>query len=690
MHSDCVYAAGTVQTLKEVGKDAPAGDKATSILAGVDGCLGTLDLIRAGSFDQSSNQPIPDFGVLAADYIEKKLKGEAVEPGEIDEGRRPLVAGPHREGRCRPAAVPRHDVGRQVQCRLTSGSGATSRRRWAARIAALVRTQSGRGAPSGRRVLGSQHADRLGEQPWMTRPATPVVEMLDIVKDFPGVRALDDVSFSVAAGRGACARRQERCRQVDADACADRALRARLRHDPHPRHALRQAHHRAGQGGRHRHRLAARQISCRACRSPRTSSPAPCPSTAAASSTGRACTARRPNGCSASASTSTSRGGWRTRRVAERQMIEIARALFADASVVILDEPTAPLPKHDVARLFDFVRRQREQGASFIYISHYLEEIFEVADRVTVMRNGRVIGHAPIGDITQPELIRLISGANVERYRARARHAPASPCSRLQDLTRPAITRRRHHSSRRRSRRPDRARRQRAGRAGARPVRAGGAGRRARSRIDGKPYAAGSPDRGAAPAPRLSAARPARPRHHRHRASVRTTSRSRCSGQAADRARAHRRAARSVRSSQDYIDAPRHQDAVACRRTSRTLSGGNQQKVVVAKLAATEPRVLFLDEPTQGVDVQAKVEILRIVDELSKRGVAVGVVSDELSELMDICDRIVVFYRGRIVREFRKGQDDDHDRQTSRRDRGRDRGDACNEVATTCRSCSTT
>ena len=87
------------------------------------------------------------------------------------------------------------------------------------------------------------------------------------------------------------------------------------------------------------------------------------------------------------------------------------------------------------------------------------------------------------------------------------------------------------------------------------------------------------------------------------------------------------------------------------------LSGGNQQKVVVAKLAATEPKVLILDEPTQGVDVQAKVELLRIVDQLSQRGVAVAVVSDELSELMDICDRIVVFYRGRIIREFRKNRE---------------------------------
>jgi len=89
-----------------------------------------------------------------------------------------------------------------------------------------------------------------------------------------------------------------------------------------------------------------------------------------------------------------------------------------------------------------------------------------------------------------------------------------------------------------------------------------------------------------------------------------------------------------------------------------TLSGGNQQKVVVAKLAATEPRVLVLDEPMQGVDVQAKVDIMRIVDDLSRRGVAIAVVSDELSELMDICDRILVFHRGRIVREFAKARDE--------------------------------
>lgn len=83
MHSDCVYGAGTLQTLKEVDKAAPVGDKAHVFVAGVDGCQSTLDQIRANQFDQSSNQPVNDFGLLAADYIEKRLKGETLQPGEV-------------------------------------------------------------------------------------------------------------------------------------------------------------------------------------------------------------------------------------------------------------------------------------------------------------------------------------------------------------------------------------------------------------------------------------------------------------------------------------------------------------------------------------------------------------------------------------------------------------------------------
>ncbi len=90
-------------------------------------------------------------------------------------------------------------------------------------------------------------------------------------------------------------------------------------------------------------------------------------------------------------------------------------------------------------------------------------------------------------------------------------------------------------------------------------------------------------------------------------------------------------------------------------QTVQNLSGGNQQKVVFAKLVSANPRVLLLDEPTQGVDVQAKVEILKIIDQLAREGAAVVVISEEIRELLDICDRILVMFRGRLVAEFRAG-----------------------------------
>jgi ABC-type sugar transport system ATPase subunit len=340
--------------------------------------------------------------------------------------------------------------------------------------------------------------------------------------------------------------------------------------------------------------------------------------------------------------------------VAERQMIEIARALFADASVIILDEPTAPLPKHDVARLFEFVRRQKERGASFIYISHYLEEIFEVADRVTVMRNGRVTGEAPIGEITQPELIRLISGVNVERYR-RPPATPGQPVLELKGLTRPG-----HYDGVSLTIHAGEI-------VGLTGLEGSGPGSLVRglfgleplgqgqAMIDGKPYSAKSPIE----ALRQRLAYLPRDRHGLGIVGIRSV-RDNISLSVLEKLEpliGLIDTARENRLVADYIASLGIKTPSADTHVEN-LSGGNQQKVVVAKLAATEPRVLFLDEPTQGVDVQAKVEILRIVDDLSKRGVAVGVVSDELSELMDICDRIVVFYRGRIAREFRKGQEE--------------------------------
>lgn len=339
--------------------------------------------------------------------------------------------------------------------------------------------------------------------------------------------------------------------------------------------------------------------------------------------------------------------------VAERQMIEIARALFADASVVILDEPTAPLPKHEVQLLFEFVRRQRAAGASFIYISHYLEEVFALTDRVTVLRNGQLAGSAPTADLTQQDLIRMISGADVERFTRPPRAGTGAPVLEVSGLTREGVY-------------EDLTLTLHAGEVvGLTGLEGSGTGSLARGlfgleplgsgavSVEGKPFAAHLPGealaRGVAYLPR--------DRHGLGIVGIRSV-RDNTSLSVLDRLS---NALGFINSGKERAMVSRFIDTLGIKtpnmaQSVENLSGGNQQKVVVAKLVATEPRVLLLDEPTQGVDVQAKVEILRIVDDLTKDGVAVAIVSDELGELTDMCDRILVFYRGRIVREFRKGE----------------------------------
>lgn len=341
--------------------------------------------------------------------------------------------------------------------------------------------------------------------------------------------------------------------------------------------------------------------------------------------------------------------------VAERQMIEIARALFADASVIILDEPTAPLPKHEVQLLFEFVRRQRERGASFIYISHYLEEVFALSDRVTVLRNGSLAGVFPASDLTQAELVRLISGSDVERFRRPARARVGSPLLRIEGLTRPGVY-------------EDISLTLHEGEViGLTGLEGSGNAALARGLFALEPVGSGvvtlGDKRYTASRPESALARGVaylpRDRHGYGIVGIRSV-RDNISLSVLDR----------LGNAFGFLSATKMTSLVGGFIQSlgiktpnqaqpvEFLSGGNQQKVVVAKLVATEPRVLLLDEPTQGVDVQAKVEILRIVDELTTRGVAVAIVSDELNELIDMCDRILVFYRGRIVREFRRGEAD--------------------------------
>jgi ABC-type sugar transport system ATPase subunit len=339
--------------------------------------------------------------------------------------------------------------------------------------------------------------------------------------------------------------------------------------------------------------------------------------------------------------------------ICERQMIEVAKALFADARVIILDEPTAPLPKDDIEMLFSFVRRQREQGASFIYISHYLEEVFELCDAVTVLRNGRLVGSCDIGEIDQPELVRLISGEKIQQFHRAAAQTDTEPVLEIKGLTRPGayedlnLTLNKGEI------------------VGLTGLEGCGKAKLARGLfgleplgegtvlLDGEPYRVDLP----AAAVKRGLAYLPRDRHGLGIVGIRSV-RENLTLPILDRLTGILglvRAKEEEDLAQNLIDRLGIV-TLGLNQSVRFLSGGNQQKVVFGKLAGIEPEVLLLDEPTQGVDVQAKVEIMNIMDDLAQQGVALAFISEEIMELLDVCDRILVMYEGKIVAQFFPGE----------------------------------
>lgn len=336
--------------------------------------------------------------------------------------------------------------------------------------------------------------------------------------------------------------------------------------------------------------------------------------------------------------------------VAEKQIIEIAKALFANAHTIILDEATAPLPKNEVNMLFDFVRRQSQQGVAFVYISHYIEEVFVLCEMVTVMRDGQVVGDYKVADLDQPELIRLISGTRVEHFHRDSRTLNGKPVLEIKGLNRPGFYRNINLTIRSG---------EVVGLTGLEGCGKANLGRGLYSLercgtgkvlLEGKPYHPTEPEA----ALNLGIAYLPRDRHGMGIIGMRPVGENitfsilkrltnRFGLLDTDRERSH---------IVDFVDKLGIKTP-SVKQEVEFLSGGNQQKVVFAKLVSTQPKVLFLDEPTQGVDVQAKVEIMKIIDQLSKQGVAVVIISEEIREMMDVCDRILVMYNGEIVSEFK-------------------------------------
>ena len=340
--------------------------------------------------------------------------------------------------------------------------------------------------------------------------------------------------------------------------------------------------------------------------------------------------------------------------VAERTMLAIAKALFANARLIILDEPTAALSRVEIDLLFSFVQAQREQGVAFIYISHHLEEVFEICDRVTVMRDGRIVGTREISEIDVPDLIHMMVGGGVQEYQ-RESAAGAETVFEVNGLSRRGAYEHIDLSM------------TRGEVVGLSGLQGSGVDELAQALfglerlgvgevlVGGEPYQPGSPkeafESGVAYLPQ-----------DRHRfglvqlRSVRENVTYSVLDRLVGRLGVLRRA-NEQQITEEFID---KLGIVTPGTEQRTLllSGGNQQKVVFAKLAATQPDVLILHEPTQGVDVQAKVDIFNIINDLSAQGVAILIISSEVRELIGLCDRILVMYEGRISIEFSRAAGD--------------------------------
>jgi ABC-type sugar transport system ATPase subunit len=335
--------------------------------------------------------------------------------------------------------------------------------------------------------------------------------------------------------------------------------------------------------------------------------------------------------------------------VATRQLVEIARALSASARILTLDEPTASLSVHERRRLFDIVAKLRQRGLLVLFVSHRLDEVFEIADRVTVLRNGRHVVSAGAAELTLGELVRHMVGHEVDDRARSARSDRASTASISIEI--------------RDARSPVSMRLARGDIVGLAGLVGAGRTRLARRlagvepgvavdyRIGEQAFAVRSPadaighgivylteDR---KRDGLFAALPVL-----HNASAATLAALSRLG-IIDRREERRRVAPVLQRLRLV--------AASMRAPVRALSGGNQQKVLFARALLARPSLLVCDEPTRGVDVAAREEIYGLIDALSSEGVTIVLVSSDLKELSTLCHRLLVVRDAAVVAELPAG-----------------------------------
>lgn len=330
--------------------------------------------------------------------------------------------------------------------------------------------------------------------------------------------------------------------------------------------------------------------------------------------------------------------------IAQQQMVEVAKALSMNAKIIIMDEPSAPLTERETRNLFRIVKQLKESGVSIIYISHRLEEVLEICDRATIMRDGTTIKEVEIADVTMDEIIRLMVGRELKDKYPRIEKQIGKELFRVENLCAGAKVQNISFS-----------------------VKEGevlcvgglvGAGRTEMvravfgldARTDGKVYIDGKECTIKNPKDAIRSGIGFVTEDRKGEGLILKLGVGENITLAAldgFRSGIHLNLGKEKDTVKDYVGRLNIKTPSIFQRVEN-LSGGNQQKVVLAKWLLSKCKVLILDEPTRGIDVGAKIEVYNLINELAKEGKAILVITSEIPELLGICDRVVVMARGRV------------------------------------------
>ncbi|MCB1230524.1 MAG: sugar ABC transporter ATP-binding protein [Verrucomicrobiae bacterium] len=339
--------------------------------------------------------------------------------------------------------------------------------------------------------------------------------------------------------------------------------------------------------------------------------------------------------------------------IGRQQMVEIAKALSIDARVLIMDEPTSSLSSKETESLFEVIKDLRKRGVSIIYISHRLGEVRELADRVTVLRDGENAGDLERAEISHDRMVSLMVGRDLSQFYPHEPHTPGEVALEVKELRSPVHPRHPVSFS----------------------IRAGeivgvaglvGAGRTemietifgVRTPVGGEVRVAGNPVSITSPRDAIRAGLALAPEDRKQQGLVLEMAvRENLSLASLSRDQRHGflNLGKETEISEEMIRKMRIKTP-SDRQVVRYLSGGNQQKVVLGKWLAMKPKVLLLDEPTRGIDVGAKQEIYALMEELARSGVAILFVSSEMEEVLGMSDRALVMHEGRLTGELSRDE----------------------------------